>query len=206
MKFSIAAAFTGLVALVSASPQYRPGVNVGFNYGGGYAPPATTTTKAASAAFATPSASKSPSASATPICLTSTTAGDLVTKFASLITNYTDSVADALLSDNFTDTSNSINMLGGYPLDGYTFASKAAFKAGQGSQPKIPFNVLSIDTITCTNVTFRWNTNVVPGGLLVKGINSFVAVNKNNSAAGWQINTMYSEFNAWAWAKNVGLA
>lgn len=190
MKFTLAAAFTGLVALVSASPQFRPGANVAYNYGG-YAPPSYVAPSAASKPSGPSASTTSPTASATPICLTSTTAGDLVTKFGSLISNYSDSVADALLSDNFTDTSNSINMLGGYPLDGVTFASKAAFKAGQGSQPKIPFNVMSIDTITCTNVTFRWNTNVVPGGLLVKGVNSFVAVNKNNSAAGWQINTMY---------------
>lgn len=196
MKFTLAAAFTGLVALVSASPQFRPGYAVPQNNyaaAGAYNAPSGAPTGAASGASG-PSATASftaPSASATAICLTNVTAGDLVTKFGSLITNYTDSVADALLSDNFTDTSNSINMLGGYPLDAVTFASKAAFKAGQGSQPKIPFNVISIDTITCTNVTFRWTTTVVPNGLLVKGVNSFVAKNKNNSAAGWQINTMY---------------
>lgn len=182
MKFSIVAAFTGLVALVSAVPQYRsgyPGGSYGYPQNGQGRP-----------AYTSPAPSNAPPAA--PLCLTSTTAGNLVSGFASLLTKYNNATANALLDANFTDTSNSINMLGGYPLDAVTFPSKAAFMAGQGSQPSIPFTVLSIDTVSCTNVTFRWSTTVIgPGGLLVKGVNSFVASNLNNTAQGWQIKTMF---------------
>lgn len=193
MKFSIVAAFTGLVALVSASPQYQgyPGYTGGpppGYYQGGQAysspAPAPTTTHATTV-------SATPSASPAPICLTGSTAKKLVTGFAGLLTKYSNASANALLSSNFTDTSSSINMLTGAPLDSVTFPSKAAFMAGQGSQPAIPFTIISIDTYTCTNVTFRWSTTVTPTGLLVKGVNSFVASNLNNTAAGWQIKTMY---------------
>lgn len=178
MKFSIAAAFTGLIAFAAAVPQYRPANN---NYG--YPPQSTPARSSPTQNF--------PSQPTPTLCLTADTAKTLVNGFAGLLTAYTDANADALLDANFTDTSSSINMLAGYPLDSVTFPSKAAFKAGQGSQPAIPFNVISIDSYTCTNVTFRWSTTVVPNGLLVKGINSFVSSNKNNSAAGWQIKNMY---------------
>jgi hypothetical protein len=44
---------------------------------------------------------------AVPVCLNSNTANYLVKGFASLITNYKQSVADALLDASFTDTSDS---------------------------------------------------------------------------------------------------
>lgn len=161
MRFSFAAIFTGLVALVAAAPQGRP------SRPGGPNPPSTS------------------------LCLTTTTAGNLVSGFASLLTAYSNATADALLASDFTDTSSSINALIGIDTNAVTFPSKDAFKAGQGTQPPIPFTVLSIDAITCTNITFRWSTTVTPVGAVVKGINSLVASNLNNTAAGWQIKTVY---------------
>lgn len=125
------------------------------------------------------------------ICLTPTTAQSLVGGFASLLTAYSAATAEALLADDFTDTSSSINSLLGQDTNAVTFPSKAAFMAGQGSQPPIPFNVINIDVFNCDTISFRWNTTVTPIGATVKGINNLVASNKDNTAAGWQIKSVY---------------
>lgn len=137
-------------------------------------------------------------------CLTNDTATVLISGYSSLLTNYTDAVADSLLAADFTDTSDSINELAGYPPGSTTFPAKIAFKYGQGAQPSIGFTVLSIDTVTCTNVAFRWAANVGQGLFPIKGINSFVASNLNNTSQGWQIKSMYSEFNSLGWLINLG--
>lgn len=138
-------------------------------------------------------------------CLTPTTANNLVTGFAGLLTNYQKANADALLTSDFTDTSDSINILAGIPLGSTTFGSRDDFEAGQSQQPAIGFQVLSIDAITCTEVSFRWVATPNPGSTIkVKGINNFVAKNSNGTDQGWQIETNYSEFNSCAWVQAIG--
>jgi hypothetical protein len=88
--------------------------------------------------------------------LSTAAATKLVNNFALLLTDYTTANADATLASDFTDTSDSINFLGGYPLGSVTFPSKAAFESGQGSQPAIGFTVDGIDAIDCTSIGFRW--------------------------------------------------
>lgn len=188
MKFSIAAITFGLVSLAAAAPQrpafaYNPAA--GNPYGpGGYTPPQAQKVT----------------------CLTSDTANSLISGFSKLLTNYDNKTADALLASDFTDTSDSINIIAGYPLGSVTFPSKAAFKAGQGSQPPIGFTVLSVDEIDCTKVGFRWEAvpNLALPNMKVKGINSFVASNLNGTAQGWQLKTMYSEFNSCQWVLAYG--
>lgn len=169
MKFSVAAITLGLVAAVAAAPQ-RPS---------SYGPPQPQKVT----------------------CLTSDTASALVNGFASLLTNYSNQTADALLASDFTDTSDSINIMAGIPLNSTTFPSKAAFMAGQGSQPPIGFTLLGIDAVDCTKVAFRWSAvpNLKNPFAKVKGINSFVASNLNGTAQGWQIKTMYTEYNSCEW-------
>ena len=135
-------------------------------------------------------------------CLNSATAAYLVNGYASLLTAYTNATAEAILASDFTDTSDSINWLAGIPLGGYTFSSKAAFEAGQGTQPAIGFTVTETIT-TCTEVAFRWVATVGQKKWPVKGINMFTATNVNNTAAGWQIQNMYSEFNVGAWEIDI---
>ena len=136
-------------------------------------------------------------------CLNPTTASNLVNGFASLLTNYNVNTANALLASDFTDTSDSINFLAGYPLGSTTFPSKAAFEAGQGSQPAIGFNVLNIDAVTCTVIAFRWEA-ILGSQPPVKGINILYASNLNHTNAGWQIETVYSEFNSGTWSQEIG--
>ena len=163
--------------------------------GGGYRPTKATATATA----ATSTSTASPGA----LCLTDTTAAYLTNGYGSLLTAYSNATADALLASDFTDTSDSINWLAGIPLGGYTFNSTAAFKAGQGTQPAIGFSVTEI-MHSCTEVAFRWTATVYLNKWPVKGINFFKASNLNNTAAGWQIETMYSEFNVGAWEIDIG--
>jgi len=136
-------------------------------------------------------------------CLTTDTAALLVNGFGSLLSNYSTSVAESILADNFTDTSDSINSLAGYPLGGATFPSKQAFEAGQGSQQAIGFELLAIDAVGCDSFAFRWIAHV-GGSLAVKGINVGYAIYTGMGANGWQIESMYSEFNSIAWVTDIG--
>jgi len=135
--------------------------------------------------------------------LSSPAATNLVNQFASLLTAYNNATAEAYLANNFTDTSDSINFLGGYPLGATTFASKAAFESGQGSQPAIGFTVLALDAIACNTVAFRWTANLGSSSL-VKGINVMYASNLNGTESGWQIAKMFSEFNSAVWNIDIG--
>jgi len=139
----------------------------------------------------------------TALCLTNTTAAYLVNGFASLLTAYNNNTANAILASGFTDTSDSINFLAGIPLGSTTFPSKAAFEAGQGSQYPIGFSILSID-FGCTFAAFRWVATVGEQIDPVKGINVLYASNLNGTSAGWQIASMYSEFNVGAWEVDIG--
>lgn len=135
-------------------------------------------------------------------CLTDASASYLVNGFGKLLTAYTTADAEALLASDFTDTSDSINFLAGYPAGSVTFPSKAAFEAGQGSQPAIGFQVYSIDAVTCKVIAFRWAALL--GGSPIKGINIIYASNLNGTDAGWQIETNYSEFNSGLWTQEIG--
>ena len=142
--------------------------------------------------------------------LSSSVATTIVNSFASLLTSFDATVADNLLSSSFTDTSDSINWLGGYPLGGVTFPSKQAFIAGQGSQPPIGLTILAIDSFTPGGViTFRWVANVGSQQYAVKGINVLYASLKGKNCDkvgpdGWQLDTVYSEFNSAAWVVDIG--
>ena len=192
MKFSVTAVFA-IAGLAAAAPQ-RPSYPA-------QAPPAAPVPTTNPYGY---NPGSTPYGRVT--CLTDATAKTLVTGFASLLTSYSDAVADKLLSSDFTDTSDSINALAGYPLGSTTFPSKAAFKAGQGAQPKIGFELLNIDDVTCTGVAFRWSgtPNLGNPSIKVKGINSLVASNLNGTDQGWQIKSMYSEFNSCTWMQAVG--
>lgn len=197
MKFFTTTVILGaLSSLVAATPAALPQGFGGFGQRNGPSPSFPTNAPSQVTNFPRPTYTA-------PVCLTNATATKMVNDFASLLTNYKKSVAEALLASDFTDTSDSINFLGGYPLGSVTFPSKAAFEAGQGSQPAIGFTVDSIDAIACTSLAFRWTAHV-GGPDPVKGIDIFIASNLNGTDAGWQIKTVFSEFNSAAWAIDIG--
>ena len=164
--------------------------------------PSTTAPSTSTTTVETTTSTTTTAAASTVTCLTDSTASYLVDGFGSLLTAYSNATAEAILASDFTDTSDSINWLAGYPLGSTTFPSKLAFELGQGSLPPIGFQVLSIDAVTCTVIAFRWQAFL--GGSPVKGINIIYASNLNGTTEGWQIETNFSEFNSGLWLQEIG--
>ncbi|EXJ70285.1 uncharacterized protein A1O5_06353 [Cladophialophora psammophila CBS 110553] len=135
-------------------------------------------------------------------CLNSPEATDIVSTFASFLTapqapDFA-SKANVLLADNFTDTSDSINFLAGYPLGGKTFPSKTAFIAGQGAQRPIP-TLTTLDIFfSCNKIAWRWLAQGIGSGQYeVKGIDTFTITPSG------QISEVFAEFNSAAWAADL---
>ena len=135
-------------------------------------------------------------------CLTQDSAQTLVDGFEGLISAYTDADADRLLSDDFSDYSDSINSLAGQPVNQVTFPSKDAFKAGQGAQPSVPIETLAIESFTCDTIALRWLVTLPPEP--VQGITILKASNSQGQKDTWQIKTIFTEFNSISWLKDIG--
>lgn len=156
------------------------------------------------------------SALASKKCLTETSATRVANNFKSTIAAYTNDLADRVLSKNFKDYSDSVNELinqgcpkGPQPLGSTTFPSLAAFKAGQGSQPPIPFEILKI-WYNCDTVTLRWRS-VSPGFVQPEEQVTGIIVLETTCGGGGRgeepflIETVYSEFNSGAWLYDLGI-
>jgi hypothetical protein len=117
-----------------------------------------------------PTTTTNPNSCTPSTCLNPRSAQYIITSFISLLTNYTNTTADTMLTDDVVDTSDSINWLSGQPLGGVTFANKLAFELGQGSQPAIGVEVLGVDAVGCGTVVFRWAASIAPRLEKVKGI------------------------------------
>ncbi|KAH9834695.1 S-adenosyl-L-methionine-dependent methyltransferase, partial [Teratosphaeria destructans] len=88
-------------------------------------------------------------------------------------------------------------------LGATTFASRAAFEAGQGAQPAIPFEQLNL-WYNCDNVFLRWRSTMSPE--IVTGIIILETTKADaSSAQPWLIDTVYSEFNSGAWLVDLGV-
>lgn len=133
-------------------------------------------------------------------CLKPSDASYLAQGYAGLITAYSAANADKFLTNDFTETSDSINTLAGLPTGGQTYTSKAAFKASQSQQAPIPFTIVSVDAVDCDSFAFRWTTTFGSGSP-IKGI---AIAGAANGANGWQLQTLYNEFNSINWAKDIG--
>jgi hypothetical protein len=136
-------------------------------------------------------------------CMTDAEADQVATAWGTLIASYNDALADAVLTENFTDYSESVNTLinscpqgdAAKPLDllAASFTSREQFKIGQGQQPAINFNRLNIWP-GCTSVNIRWmttNTAPIPNPKPVVGLIAMEVV--KNTLAGaeypWLIST-----------------
>ena len=150
-------------------------------------------------------------------CMTDAEADQVATAWGTLIASYNDALADAVLTENFTDYSESVNTLinscpqgdAAKPLDllAPSFTSREMFKIGQGQQPAINFNRLNIWP-GCTSVNIRWmttNTAPIPNPKPVVGLIAMEVVKNQQAGAEypWLISTVYSEFDAGAWLQNL---
>jgi len=142
-------------------------------------------------------------------CLTGGQAQQVATNFADLLTEYSGTLANETLTSNYNDYSDSVCDLidggGTSPctLGSVTFASRAAFESGQGTQPAIPFQQLNIWN-TCNTVIIRWVSAQSPEQ--VTGITALevTPAPKYSKVGPYLIETVYSEFNSGAWLGNIG--
>ncbi|EXJ83654.1 hypothetical protein A1O1_07278 [Capronia coronata CBS 617.96] len=112
---------------------------------------------------------------------------------------YRQDVSDATLSDNFTDISDSINFMAGFPLGSVTFPSKAAFDYGQGVlQPEVTVTTLNIFH-DCNSITWRYRLLSNPQALPVTGINYMII-----DPADGKVLKNYAEFDNGAWLQSFG--
>jgi len=147
-----------------------------------------------------------------PPCMTYDQAQKVANNFKTLISDYSNATAEAVLTVDFTDYSDSVTELinsgckGPQALGEATFDSRVAFEAGQGSQPNIPFELLNL-WHTCDTVVIRWRTTVdstatqfVTGIIVLE-----TEYNKNSTDQPFLIDTVYSEFNSGAWLVDLGV-
>ncbi|EHY57227.1 hypothetical protein HRR83_002719 [Exophiala dermatitidis] len=112
---------------------------------------------------------------------------------------YKQDVSDATLSDKFTDISDSINFMAGFPLGSVTFNSKAAFDYGQGVlQPEVSVTTLNVFH-DCNSITWRYRLLPNPQALPVTGINYMII-----DPADGKILKNYAEFDNGAWLQSFG--
>jgi hypothetical protein len=159
-------------------------------------------------------------------CMSHNDAVLVAQKWAELITDYSDAKADAILTPNFVDYSQSVNTLINTCPQGEaaeavtmdllaaTFNDRAQFKTGQGEQPPINFAQLQLWN-SCDAVTIRWmTTNTVnqtdpnlEKGYVVKPVTGIIVMATQPAPEGSQyphvINTVYSEFDAGAFLQNL---
>jgi hypothetical protein len=151
-------------------------------------------------------------------CLTQSDADDIVSRFLTVMLHFdmakANATAQELFADDFSETSDSINTLGGNPVSilRHTGAILTILQLGAISFPtkqnyvstilaaRAPLNISSINIMPagCSNVLWQWNMLVAQNIMPVKGFNLMV-INGNG-----QMQTQYVEFNSIAWATDIG--
>jgi len=153
-------------------------------------------------------------------CMNDAQGWQVANNFKDLIAAYTNATADAVLTTDVVDYSDSVIELidagcpssspgpGAYQaLGSATFDSLANFEAGQGSQPNITFDILKV-WHNCDTVTLRWrssqpNPGPGPAPATQEQVTGMVVLetrfNGYSSAQPFLIETIYSEFNSGAW-------
>ncbi|KIV97233.1 hypothetical protein, variant [Exophiala mesophila] len=127
-----------------------------------------------------------------------------------LITGYTylleyptgpnfNATANAILSDKFFVSSDSINTLSGRPLGVPAYPSKQAFILGQAQTPALP----GLQTLgyfySSDQIAWRWN--VTQFGTRQNEIKGIITFDVNPQSL--QIDAVYSEFNTIAFKENI---
>ncbi|KAH9883464.1 hypothetical protein F4778DRAFT_662572 [Xylariomycetidae sp. FL2044] len=134
-------------------------------------------------------------------CLNARDSQNIAASYADLIGNFTAEKAAVLLTDDFTDTSDSINILSNKPLGSVTFPSKQDFIDEQSQLPAIPLAVTAVDAFTCDTVVLRWTQTFGNTPRPVAGITVLV-VKKVDDA--WKFQTIFTEFNSIVYLENLG--
>jgi len=149
----------------------------------------------------------SPLAKRDSTCMSASEAQTVATNFGLLLTNYTETFANEVLTEGFDDYTSSVATLidagctGPESLTTVTFPGRANFEAAQAGQPAIPFEQLNV-WYNCDTVFLRWRTALTPE--FVTGIAVLETTAASSGSQPWLINTLYSEFNVGAWLVDIG--
>lgn len=157
-------------------------------------------------------------------CLDKNQAQQVATNYGDLIAGYTTELAEAALSLDFTDFSESVNSLivgcpqgsaamqaaaAQLPLLSASFSNRSQFEAGQGQQAPINFFQLNM-WHSCDTVIIRWETTNTANITGVRPVVGLISMETVEAPAGnkfpYQISTVYSEFDAAAWLSNIQAA
>ncbi|TKA71903.1 hypothetical protein B0A55_07193 [Friedmanniomyces simplex] len=157
-------------------------------------------------------------------CLDRNEAQQVATNYGDLIASYTQAQAEAALSWDFTDFSESVNSLivgcpqgsaalqaaaAQLPLLSASFSNRTAFEEGQGQQAAINFYQLNM-WHSCDTVIIRWETTNTANITGVRPVVGLISMETVEAPAGnmypYQISTVYSEFDSAAWLANIQAA
>ncbi|KAI0803689.1 hypothetical protein GGR55DRAFT_661736 [Xylaria sp. FL0064] len=140
-------------------------------------------------------------------CIDRGSAEKLASRYADLISAFTPAKAEAVLVADFTETSDSINLISGKPLGTTpTYASREEFVAAQQrNQPSTAaqMDIVSVLAVTCDAIVVRWiqhfisNTSNVP----VAGVSVLGAVMRDDD---WRVGSVVMEFNSAAYIRGCG--
>lgn len=178
---------------------------------------------ASSSAAGPPVAGRASSSSSSSNCLCPGDVDSLVGAYVSLLSNYTDATANEYLVPDFTDTSDSINILAGNALGSVTFGSKQAFMQKEEAQvslpssssrlgswadagaklvqpDNLPIQVSSVGPVSCDKIALIW-TATFGAGRPVRGITILTAV---LNGIQWQIQSFDVEFDNMAYLVDIG--
>lgn len=139
-------------------------------------------------------------------CISQYAADKLVSEYIGVLSHQNtdlgtpNETAQAILDDNYTETSDSILSLEGQPLGTATFVGKALYIASTlGAPPVTGINTIAVYPICPDKILWQWLfTGIGSKQYEVKGFNLFQI-----TPAG-QINQTYVEFNSFAWALDTG--
>ncbi|KAK4442370.1 hypothetical protein QBC34DRAFT_363918 [Podospora aff. communis PSN243] len=134
-------------------------------------------------------------------CMTREEADFLIDVYAKVIEQFDRDLLKKYLSDDFFDTSDSINTFIHKPLGGPTFATKAIFIEKQEVGAHFPIEILSVDAVTCDTVALQWKSTFGAANLPSKGI---TIMKMGFEDAIWKIRSIEVEFNALTWLLNMG--
>ncbi|OAP56296.1 hypothetical protein AYL99_09475 [Fonsecaea erecta] len=137
-------------------------------------------------------------------CLSDAQATDIVSAWKTILTSpdraSASAAAQALIADEYLETSDSINSLAGNSLGNATFSDKDSFIAAVLSNPPIPL-LTTLDLFhDCSRIAFYWAASGVGSGVQdVRGVDLLYVTDDRE-----HINMAMVEFNSLAWAKDVG--
>jgi len=146
-------------------------------------------------------------------CMSKAEMSAAIDKYAAFISNYTADVAEAFLSDDFVEYSDSIDTLTGNDLGRQTF-NKTSFMAGAQAAKNFgavfTLNVMDVYITTCDSAALSWysvfkHKPTVTRMLPARGL-TIMKFKKNDGNTGddWQISFLTVEFNSLVWLLNSG--